>query len=235
LNADPIFDLYVANLYPLPSKVIVRSSATDETLDDRGLYESKKCEFSKDSILEAINGMWMAFEGFDQIPGKANSLRMALVIQPLISARVFGHLSNERRVSRRITDWLCEVESTSDTPSRSFKFGVAKSSVSSNPLPSVKDDAELERVLRSIASYSCSGKHRLHYEWVWDGSRIWVVQKDIEIDVAGEPPGNEWNVTVPSNRPHQPRILVEDSQSKGQWGKIKCVMEFRNYLKTALD
>ncbi len=227
LDVDPIFDQYVADLSLPSNKAIVRSSAIDETLEDRGLYESMKCEISKESILNTINEMWMLLTRVEQSPGKVNSLRMALVIQPLISAKVFGHLSNERRVSKRITDWVWELESTSDMPGQSFRFGVTKSRMPLSQLPLIENANDLVRVLRSIASHSCTGEHRMHYEWLWDGNRIWVVQKDTEIDMAAKAPGSEWNVATPSNRPYQPRILNEDSQSKASWRKIECVRIFR--------
>ena len=35
-------------------------------------------------------------------------------------------------------------------------------------------------------------KERCHFEWVWDGNSLWLVQKDIEKIDKGSKPGSNW-------------------------------------------
>jgi predicted house-cleaning noncanonical NTP pyrophosphatase (MazG superfamily) len=52
--------------------------------------------------------------------------------------------------------------------------------------------------LKTVALWSTSFSSRLHYEWVWDGSRLWIVQVDIAKCPEGIDPHSLFPATIPS-------------------------------------
>jgi predicted house-cleaning noncanonical NTP pyrophosphatase (MazG superfamily) len=121
---------------------------------------------------------------------------MALVVQEFKLPRLYGHLSNERRVSQRSNRWLCEIETSAIAGSpKLFRFNVKASArgLVTKPFPCA-DESALEQSLRDLAAYSAGSGDRFHFEWVWDGEQLWVVQRDSEAQNKGEMPSTS---TVP--------------------------------------
>lgn len=86
-------------------KVIVRSSATIETLEDRGNFESVECNNDLNSVVKTIEKIY--YETNDLIRENEKN-KLALVIQGFVSPRYSGHLSNERRIAKGLNSWSVE-------------------------------------------------------------------------------------------------------------------------------
>ena len=142
---------------------------------------------------------------------------LALVIQPYVRIQqAKGHLSNERRVSRNQTSWICEYESVSGSGSAQIKkFSVSKGT---DHLPldspiSCESEENLELSLKKLANWVFDQRIRMHFEWVWDGSYLWVVQADEDPEIKGNGPLDLFE--------HEKDI------DKGTWHKLDCVKVFR--------
>jgi hypothetical protein len=209
------------------SHAIVRSSAVDESLEDRGIYESIRCDFIKQEVLRTVGNIWSKLKQSGRSNDAGHRLRMALLIQPLIETRSFGHLSNERRVSKKSTVWVCEIESSMVDGPRTYKFGITRTNGLIDRLPRCNNEVELDKCLRMVAACSSSGAPRIHYEWVWDGARLWVVQADFEEDYEGPPPCSAWKRPSSPDTAFEVKALIEEPSAKGNWRKIECVRTFR--------
>jgi predicted house-cleaning noncanonical NTP pyrophosphatase (MazG superfamily) len=226
LAVDPVLNGFFGSHSESFPSAIVRSSAVHETLDDRGLYESIRCEFTKPEVLRTVGTIWSKLSKFAEITDDSRPLRMALLIQPLIKQQLLGHLSNERRVSNRATVWVCEIESSTMEASQTHRFGIKRTTGPIDPLPRCKDKTELENCLRVVAACSSEAR-RIHYEWVWDGFRLWIVQTDFEEDYAGPLPCSAWTSPPSTDIAFEVKALVEEPSAKRDWRKIRCVRTFR--------
>jgi predicted house-cleaning noncanonical NTP pyrophosphatase (MazG superfamily) len=201
------------------SRLIIRSSVVGEGLQERGLYESKTCEADPTQVLSLVEEM-RSTGGRD----------LALILQDFKTPQASGHLSNERRVTRRRDDWACEYDPASlvhSPPSTLRVRASVREAFDEQPIKCTSQ-AELEGALREVASFALDQfDRRLHFEWVWDGQILWVVQVDGEEETISSPPGSEW---VPTPQPTIAPVLtvfVPESNASRPWSKTECVREFR--------
>ncbi len=161
---------------PKVESVIIRSSGASEGMLERGKYESQECKISE--IKNAIKKLYSLLE-------KENSESIAYVIQPFVERKKYGHLSNERRVSRDRRDWKLEYEDPEqlvDTIGvRKWRTEYEEEVLISRPLY-CEDQSNIKDSLRRVAYYYSEFKknERLHLEFVWDGKVVYIVQNDRE-------------------------------------------------------
>jgi predicted house-cleaning noncanonical NTP pyrophosphatase (MazG superfamily) len=209
------------------SELLVRSSAVDEALTDRGQFESYRTSPGALDLVDTIETSWKTHS--DSSDGLVSAL--PLVIQPHVSCVLAGHMSNERRVSRRHDSWLIEILNRDgalidservqpDSPDR----------LTLDPIR-VRSMRDIPKALRSVPTQRprSPGNQpgRRHYEWVWDGSRVWIVQCDFEITIVGEAPNSKWTRTTSSAMPTC-SSLIDSSATNGAWHKTRCVDTFQS-------
>ena len=179
----------------MPRRLIVRSSASVEQIECRGWLESKVCESTPDDVARVASEVFVhAARTLRSSVGESGAI--AFVAQEYKTPRLYGHLSNERRVSHRSNRWLCEIETPTiaGAPKLSW-FNMKASHRRSTPkLLLSPDEAALEQALGDLAAWSLNQRVRCHFEWVWDGKRLWVVQRDTETEDRGGMPSSS---TVP--------------------------------------
>lgn len=202
-------------------QVIVRSSGVAESIDDRGSLDS--CECAPDSIIETI----------ELLCARINSLHQKIIlsdihwiIQPFIKSRQKGHLSNERRVSEQLRDWVAEIEATETSPSQIHKIPIRKWR-DARPLEIKKLEyaynSNLFEGLKDIAHWAHSRAIRVHFEWVWDGKRIYVVQADECEDFAyGIDPSKLTTIQSVGAIDYSPNVF-----------RVASAADYENYIKLA--
>ncbi len=158
-----------AGQIPGAEGLIVRSNAPSElSVDSRGRYRSVDVGLEESDVYLAI----------DEVLGQAADVEpLFAVVQVRMNRRAAGHLSNERRVAERSSQWLIEEEDEgSGTPRAPRRIRVRDS----EPLSlGVGDRESLNSALRQLACELRSAKEgRTHCEWIWDAERLWVVQLD---------------------------------------------------------
>lgn len=162
--------------------VVVRSSGTSETMDERGRLYSETC--TTDDILDTIRNLAGRLHNSDA--GKVH-----WIVQKLIRTERKGHLSNERRMSLEPRDWVAEFELQGDRPGRSFRVGIRhwrQGETLSDFDLSCDSETAVSLRLRQVALWGTGISARLHFEWVWSGTELWIVQADIARSTVGVNP-----------------------------------------------
>ena len=152
--------------------LMIRSSGTTETMSNRGSLVSKLCV--SENVAEEI-------EHLQGIIPESSGQRVHWIVQYAVNAERKGHLSNERRVSREPRDWGVEFEQTKNSSAYAVSIGIRTWREGSEP--SLQDlrcasETEITLRLRQVAKWALKSSSRIHFEWVWDGRRLWIVQSD---------------------------------------------------------
>jgi predicted house-cleaning noncanonical NTP pyrophosphatase (MazG superfamily) len=170
-------------------QIIVRSSGRSEGLDERGMFYSTKGTLKdiKKPLIECLEKI--------SSDKNLNRQQVPLIIQKypsMILAK--GHLSNERRCSEETRDWLGEFEELKSEGGKPFKISLRdwRKKISTedriDKLLKCNLTAHVSEVLRIPATWGYERKLRLHYEWVWDGSILYLVQADPAHETDGVNP-----------------------------------------------
>ncbi len=212
---------------PESVSLIVRSNATEEGLEQRGLLRSFRCDGTFEAIFSA------AVQIFKAASGVSLANPMGLIVQAYCAPILSGHLSNERRVSEESRRWICELDSSSqfgkDIEPRVIRWRVERASTVPDTELLCADRKQLLRSLRSLGRHFYEKKERRHLEWVWDGNRLWVVQNDHAPDPTGESPESAISSlahAIGANALNQFRAF--SSADAKRWQKLKCVETFRS-------
>lgn len=209
---------------------LVRSSATNETVEDRG--QNLTLQFSASDGPDGLVGVIeQIFEGYHP----AASGEMALVLNPQILAVQKGHLSNDHRVVDKPYRWYIEAH-TSDGSQILAETISAKHGKALNPgSPLICTSAnELKSRARAVALHFWkSDPTRLLLEWVWDGTRLWVVQLDrFKRDEIGfNPSASPISAFVVPAAEDGAVFRRYSPGSPSRWGKLRRLSEFRSQGK----
>lgn len=201
--------------------IIVRSSACSEGLVERGRFHSSDGSFSnlsdvlKDCLDKTISDKDLASQ---EIP---------FVLQKYIKqASARGHLSNERRFFEEKRDWFGEIEVDVNVK-KPFQINLrnwrAKISLESYLKQNLvcKVNAYIPDVLEIPASWGAGLGLRLHFEWVWDGESLCLVQADEERDDIGVDPSaipQEAITAIPNFSPKCLKLI--DKSYQGKYHKV---------------
>lgn len=157
----------------------LRSSASNETLRERGSFESRElpADFSADSILRIIELIYRDFQLYQ------TSGEIAVIVQARVTPSIVGHLSNERRVSITINQWMWEAEQLGDGQGR---FNSQRDTPPPEDGPLLLGDVAEEGVvarLKQVARW-CTALNagRTHLEWGVAAGNLWLFQLDFEDD-----------------------------------------------------
>jgi predicted house-cleaning noncanonical NTP pyrophosphatase (MazG superfamily) len=179
----------------LKGYVIVRSSGTSETMEHRGRLVSSVC--STANVVETIRVL------SKQLPDD-NPADIHWLIQEHVDPVRKGHLSNERRMSRESRDWVAEFELQGSLPGftvpvaiRHWRVGdrVTNFDLGCNSEPGVT------LKLKTVALWATGFSSRLHFEWVWSGTGLWIVQADVAKNPKGVNPQSLFPSEIPSIAP----------------------------------
>ncbi|MGI4790198.1 MAG: nucleoside triphosphate pyrophosphohydrolase [Janthinobacterium lividum] len=207
--------------------IIVRSSGCSEGLKDRGKFCSVQGNLADVSlaISKCLLDLAALVTSLDE--------KVPLVIQKCIVApSAKGHLSNERRVYEEKRDWLGEFEGER-TENASFQINLRnwrkRIDVDKHTEMPLKCNLSphVSEVLKVPATWAYNQNVRCHFEWVWDGNRIYLVQADQEIHTEGVNPTDSRNrsLTLPST--FIPAVLQEIcKQHAERFEKIKNVFTY---------
>ena len=154
---------------------------------------------------------------------------MPLVVQRRINVRIKGHLSNERRVCQHARHWVVEIEGISSGKRplcREFKL---RKQIEKLPAERIRcgNEEHLEQHLEALAAWACADGCRRHFEWVWDGKQLWIVQCDVEPETKGKDPCSRWNGPLLAPSLGKLRVLVEAGEAGRTWKKIQSLQRLR--------
>jgi predicted house-cleaning noncanonical NTP pyrophosphatase (MazG superfamily) len=215
--SDALLEVKIKN----SAKVIVRSSGVSESIDTRGSLDS--CESTTDKILFTIQELSSKI-GLSH--PEMDMINIHWIVQLLAPFQLKGHLSNERRLSEALRDWVAEAEATAHTPPETHRIPIRKwrdaRTLEIKKLEYAYKTNYLDG-LRDIAHWAHARAIRVHFEWVWDGSNVYVVQADeCEETTNGVDPTQlttSQALTELTFNPEAFRIATED--------------DYKNYVKLA--
>jgi len=157
---------------------IVRSSGVCETMDRRGQLDSAPC--SRTMLLSDLARLRASAGQFENHP---HTSIVHWVVQERILTQAKGHLSNERRIAEAKRDWMAEVEASDTHTIASHRISLRRWRDDS-PLPTESEPLACfyrENYIDSltqVARWAYQRLIRTHFEWVWDGHNVFIVQAD---------------------------------------------------------
>lgn len=173
-------------------RIMVRSSGTAETMENRGRLLSTVC--SLDKVIPTI----------DQLINQAQSSspgRVHWILQQEVVPAQKGHLSNEWRLSREDRDWIVEAEPQGDRLGTVTPLGVRRwrdGHELSDPNLQCSSETAISLCLRRVAIWATRLSSRTHFEWVWNGREIRIVQADVAEPPVGKKPATLLPKNIPS-------------------------------------
>jgi hypothetical protein len=206
-------------------QLILRSSANTEGITHRGTFKS--C-VTKPELWDVLSGLRTIFSQ----EGGNDKTKIGVIVQRYIqSTKSIGHLSNERRLSPDHKNWLCEFETTKFDNSP-IKFQIdSKEQFLNNLKQSHLECAsfeELPKTFQSIAAWSQQTKVRMHFEWVWDGNILWVVQADEDTTKVDKGPFSASINVSTFSRGLQFQVLEAATNIQtGIWQKVDSIKIFK--------
>jgi predicted house-cleaning noncanonical NTP pyrophosphatase (MazG superfamily) len=168
---------------------MLRSSATRETLADRGAYRSLRAT-AIDEMSAGLRDIASHFEEHTS-PG----VDLAILVQPVIEPLGWhGHISNERRVSPTVNQWLANSEGAFAVE-RGFNSWRSALPAEGSAL-SARDLDSMWETWKAVARWVVElNRGPAHLEAAWDGERAWILQIDFEDEApdAGVDPSSYFN------------------------------------------
>lgn len=205
------------------AEVYLRSNARVETVSERGRFQSHHVLSDARVLQSAIVDSW------DRELDSA--VELGFLLQPRLEVKAAGHMSNEYRVSRDATSWITEFDGwKGERQPGSWRVHTA-SPAPNGPLTCTRS-GDIEKTLRAVAKRLSELPMRHHLEWIWDGSRVWIVQADVVAPTIGAAPGAAWVPTT--GQDIGPRDLsvwkhcseLGDKPELSEWPKASALQEF---------
>lgn len=166
-------------------QIVVRSNAYTEGLQERGKFFSSEGCFEK--WPELIKSCFDAALKQEQ----SENVYMPIIIQKRAEVLLRGHVSNERRVAKEKRDWKGEVEvGLSTVFSVSLRNWRKKVNVEGyiDSALTCPSDRSIKEVLTIPCTWATEQDLREHFEWVYDGMHIYIVQADEDKELVGVNP-----------------------------------------------
>lgn len=209
--------------------ILVRSSGVAEGIKERGSYYSIK-GISGDIVSILSRCIHQIVQ--DITLGEES---VGFVIQAYCQPKAKGHLSNERRCSQEARDWVGEIESLHGQNGHPFKISLRpwRDEVDHESFIESSLDCHLEQCISSSLKpvsqrYYITKGPRIHFEWVWDGSRIYLVQADEEYDEHGVDPQKIVTSLPQPDYTQETKVLEKiDAETSASYAKLKNVVLYR--------
>jgi predicted house-cleaning noncanonical NTP pyrophosphatase (MazG superfamily) len=172
------------------ASLMIRSSGATETMSDRGSLVSTLCTTM--DVAASIEQLRT------KVPGP-NRTRVHWIVQQAVTPNRKGHLSNERRVSKEPRDWTVEFEPIEGHQGYAVPIGIRPWREGREPSSldlSCASEAEIPFRLRQVAKWALHFSSRIHFEWVWDGEKVWIVQADPAEPTHGVDPTTQLPIKI---------------------------------------
>jgi len=182
-GSNPKFQEWIVDFFgAFDVKVFVRSSGTAEDMQSRGQLESMVCDIAQVSdCIRTLEARRSADSGGT----------IHWVVQEHIEPQSKGHLSNERHLRRESRDWIAEFEVTEGLPPNPIRISIRQWRDGSDIDLDLACSSSfgISLVLKKVAKWALRySPSRFHFEWVWDGARVWIVQGEVGTNIGGVNP-----------------------------------------------
>jgi len=175
-------DCFVRSGLDADNLVMVRSSGTSETIQYRGRLKSASC-FAHE-IVATIRNL------IQQLP-QMSSGKVHWIVHEYVDSKRIGHLSNERHLRKEKRDWIIDFEPQKNLPGRTVPIAV-RHWRDGTDLPDLDlhctSELAVSLRLKRVAMWATQLSSRIHFEWLWDGRAIRIVQADEAAPAIGVKP-----------------------------------------------
>jgi predicted house-cleaning noncanonical NTP pyrophosphatase (MazG superfamily) len=206
--------------------VMVRSSALLESVEARGKYFSTAGRLSSLSQLLARSCLHL------QEDAETSSSEISFIVQQHANPlRLKGHLSNERRLVEEARDWVFEISESAGLEPEAGRIAIRPWREGRAPPPQplhCQYQVSITEVLREPAKWAHSQSARIHFEWVWDGKTIYLVQADVAVGTSGVDPTrifSQMRTTTDQIKLQIFRVIEPDDGKK--FSKVKNLLTYR--------
>ncbi len=216
----------IRKLTDINGHLIVRSSVVDESIWEKGTYESiviqaSACGFS-DRLYQAI----------EKVVLSAKNRAIAVIIQRFVEPRFRGEFGNLLRISKTRDHWeLNTVDSLGNPKKQRLNVQRDEAADTLSPL-AARVGQPAERLFGAIGAWInndlLAGKSlRINCEWVTDNKNFYLVQLDEE---TTDPSGvNPFQIRVPRSSPPAREngvyLMAADETAIQKWDKLKVLEE----------
>lgn len=211
----------------LDGYIILRSSAVDEGMKERGKFDSIVTHV--DDFEDALGKL---LDKLKVIPNNG----MPIIVQKLISSVFTGHMSNERRFSQENRDWKVEIyyengrfeQDSIGIRTWRIKYDIreiTKDTLNATPKTVI---TELQKVAYYWYKLSQKKKVRFHLEFVYDGKSIYIVQADQDFQKENTINPKSIDIRVKKNSEiWEPKVLKKFDPSEAL--NFKKLQNVKNY------
>jgi len=206
--------------------ILTRSSAVTEGVEERGKFHSETGPFGNLSQL-----IQACCTHLTQDPETSQSTICFIVQKQSNPVRIRGHLSNERRLAKESRDWVYQCDDAVDGKLENGQIAIRpwrEGTVTQPTSLKCPYEVSLAQVLRQPARWAHSQGLRIHFEWVWNGNQIYLVQADPTPSIAGVNPkqlaASLATPLPPLNLRSFRRITNEDGK---KYPKVENVLVYR--------
>jgi len=221
--------------------LFLRSNMPTEDMVERGQYESYEC-----SIKMLFARIKEFFDNIKNMPSKKTNI--PLLIQQYSQVIGNGHISNERRLSKEHRDWKGEIEQINwngkfiminngfSIPLRNWRRRIVVNEIDIMPLVCSSLD-NIDQVLVIPCTWATDSYIRIHFEWIFDGKYLYIVQADQEKDYGVKPMVLVNNSYQSQKNIFYPKALhilsSEDEKKYSHYSKIRNSLIYKKLgLKT---
>ncbi|MDH5611288.1 MAG: nucleoside triphosphate pyrophosphohydrolase [Gammaproteobacteria bacterium] len=192
-------------------KIIIRSSAVNESMEDKGKFYS---------VTGNLKNLRLRLKNFFEITladPEISQEKICIIIQKYIVPSEKGHLSNERRFYKEPRDWQCQIENE-NAYSEHFNINLRNWRQKINPEDMISNELKcnlrinIQNILKYVASWGKNKENRLHFEWIWNGQQMYLVQVEEEYSKGGFDPKNITEYIHPSATKFEPSFLKKISR-----------------------
>jgi predicted house-cleaning noncanonical NTP pyrophosphatase (MazG superfamily) len=215
-------------------EILIRSSGSGEGIGARGKFYT-----TAGTLADIQTPLVNCLEKLANDKDLCKEHIPVVVQKRCVPEKAKGHLSNERRCYKENRDWMGQVESSdSNTSPDYFQINLRRWR---EKLPqkapeslSCSLSAHISEALNIPADWIYQKKTRVHFEWVWDGHAVFIVQADEESEWHGHNPVQEHearNYKAIDLKPRSLRRVTAEDTSAARFAKIANVF---TYLKLRL-
>lgn len=219
----------VIDILNIGDAIILRSSAVNEGMAERGKFES--IETTVDNLKNSLK------ELLDNLKGIPN-LGMPIIVQKYVTPLFTGHLSNERRFSQENRDWKVETyypNGNFEQDSIGIRTWRKRYNIEDIAVQTLYANEhtvlnELQKVAYFWYIESKNLKCRFHLEFVFDGETIYIVQadRDLKKENSVNPKSYNINVSKTSER-WTPKVLKRfNVDTSSQFKKLQNVKNYND-------
>ncbi|MFZ5452448.1 MAG: hypothetical protein ACOZF2_11360 [Thermodesulfobacteriota bacterium] len=226
--SDETVDAYVSECFNRAGMnksglVMVRSSGTSETMQYRGRLKSADCISSQATAM--IRNL------IPQLPNMPDG-KVHWIIQEYVKQKRMGHLSNERHLRKEKRDWIVGFEPQEGRQDPPVKIAV-RYWRDGKDLPGLDLSCTSEFAaplrLKLVAMWATQLSSRTHFEWVWDGKVIRIVQADEADPAIGFKPRSLLPKRICTLSPPYLQIFrVASDQDYENYGKLRNAKLYQN-------